>query len=241
MDLALRFRDRVESMAARVLHTARKILLLRSWGHRLSPMGQVFGRAYATRAWGSAESGSGTGSELAATASLRSYLPELFKRLNVKTFLDAPCGDWNWMRHVELTSVDYIGADVVAEVIGDNQARYMRPGVHFMVADLTKDDLPRADLILCRDCWVHLSFQDISAILENFRRSGAAWLLVSNSPYVDRNLDQITGLKWRYLNLHSAPFHFPPPLERRKDHYPEVPFEITLWRILDLPTIQADF
>jgi hypothetical protein len=38
---------------------------------------QVFQMAYATRAWGSAESGSGTGSELAATENVSAYLPEL--------------------------------------------------------------------------------------------------------------------------------------------------------------------
>jgi hypothetical protein len=162
-------------------------------------------------------------------------LPDLFKRLNVKVFLDAPRGDWNWMRLVDLAGVDYIGIDVVPDVITNNRHRFASSTVRFMLADLTKDPLPRADLVLCRDCWVHLSFRDIAAMLENFRRSGTTWLLVSNSSHIKRNRNKITGLNWRYLNLQRAPFHFPQPAESRKDHHPGVPFDIALWRIADLP------
>jgi SAM-dependent methyltransferase len=231
-------RKAVAAIRAKIKNTAATIPLVHSCARWLQSRRRLFEKAYATRAWGSAESGSGVGSELGATTSLRPYLPELFKRLNVRTFLDAPCGDWNWMRTVDLDGVDYIGADVVPDVIASNQERFARSNVRFLVADLTKDDLPRADLILCRDCWVHLSFQDIGAVLENFRRSGATWLLVSNSPHVERNSNKLTGLDWRHLNLRKAPFHFPAPLESRKDHYADVPFEITLWRIEDLPRMK---
>ena len=201
------------------------------------PSAQTFQVAYVMRAWGSAESGSGGGSELAATENVSAYLPELFQRLQVSKFLDAPCGDWNWMRRVDLSGVDYVGADVVANVVARNNLEYARPGVRFIHADLTKDPLPTADMIMCRDCWVHLSFQDIAAILKNFRSTGAKWLLVSNTPSRDRNQNKPTGIGWRHLNLHLPPFNFPPGTESRKDHYPDVPFEIALWRLADLPNV----
>ena len=94
----------------------------------------VFERCYSQRLWGSAESGSGCGSEIAATDDLRSYLPDLVGRLGVKLVLDAPCGDWNWMRLVDFGEVEYIGADIVPSVIDDNQSRYARPGVRFILA-----------------------------------------------------------------------------------------------------------
>jgi hypothetical protein len=201
------------------------------------PRGQVFRMAYATRAWGSAESGSGAGSELAATENVRAYLPGLFQRLQVSKFLDAPCGDWNWMSRVDLSGVDYVGADVVSDVVARNNQQYARSGVRFIHADLTKDHLPAVDMIMCRDCWVHLSFEDIAAILKNFRRTGATWLLVSNTPSQGRNQNKRTGIDWRHLNLHLPPFSFPPKTESRKDHHPDVPFEITLWRLADLPEV----
>jgi hypothetical protein len=210
---------------------------LQELAFKLRTREQVFSKAYSTRVWGSNESYSGRGSELGATESLRLYLPRIFERLNVKTFLDAPCGDWNWMHRVDLSKVKYIGADIVPDVIKRNQESYRRCNVDFIVADLTKDKLPRSDLILCRDCWVHLSFEDIADILENFRQSGAQYLLVSNSPHVQENTNKITGLDWRHINLMRAPFHFPDPLESFKDHYSDVPFFTSLWRIKDLPVV----
>jgi len=141
------------------------------------------------------------------------------------------------MKQVDLSGVDYFGADIVSSVITKNKQEYARPGVQFIHADLTKDPLPTVDMIMCRDCWVHLSFEDIAAMLKNFRRTGARWLLVSNTPGQNRNQNKATGIDWRHLNLHLPPFNFPAEIESRKDHYPDVPFEITLWRLAELPEI----
>src|SRR5947208_3391500 len=91
------------------------------------------------------------------------------------------------------------------------RSRRSRTGrVRFIHADLTKDPLPAVDLIMCRDCWVHLSFSDMAAMLKNFRRTGATWLLVSHTPSNDKNENKATGIGWRHLNLHLPPFSFPP-------------------------------
>lgn len=211
------------------------------WAHnlaaRLWARHRRFRKAYIRQAWGSTESGSGVGSELASTGELREYLPELLRRLNVKTLLDAPCGDWNWMSKIDLSGIVYTGTDIVTEVIERNRECYERPGVHFMVADLTQDNLPQVELILCRDCWVHLSFADISATLENFKRTHAKWLLISNTPSQKVNLNKLSGAAWRHLNLQMPPFNFPPPIEARKDHLPSVPFYITLWSLAEIPAV----
>ena len=60
---------------------------------------------------------SGSGSTLEYTARLRAALPGLMKRYKVKTFLDAPCGDWFWMSAVELKGVSYIGGDISESLI----------------------------------------------------------------------------------------------------------------------------
>ncbi len=228
MGLRRGFRRRLMKLGSRAPGAQELLLLLR-------PRQKVFEKAYSAQAWGSVESRSGKGSELGATESLRLYLPEVFERLDVKIFLDAPCGDWNWMRTVDLSGVEYVGADVVPSVIKRNHDVYSKENVRFIVADLTRDTLPKADLILCRDCWVHLSFEDIAKMTANFRRSRAEYLLVSDSPHVRRNENKMTGRDWRHLNLSLAPFNFPAPLERRKDHYSSVPFYVSLWRIEDLP------
>jgi hypothetical protein len=44
-----------------------------------------------------------------------------------------------------------------------------------MRLDLTGDPLPRVDVVLCRDCLVHLSFQNIFRAFANLRRSGSRY------------------------------------------------------------------
>lgn len=218
----------------RLVDAGSSIPLVYRVASKLRTREKIFDRCYAEGLWGSEESGSGCGSELAATGHLRAYLPELFARYRIRTVLDAPCGDWNWMRFTDLSAVEYVGADIVPGVIARNQ-QYARPGVRFMLADLTRQPLPQSDLILCRDCWVHLAYRDIFAMLENFRRSGATWLLTSDTPSAAKNRNKFTGSNWRHLNLSLAPFRFPQPIERRKDHHSDVPFHISLWRFADLP------
>jgi hypothetical protein len=82
----------------------------------------------------------------------------------------------------------------------------------FLVLDLTRDELPPADLLLCRDCLVHLSYPDSRRALANVVRSGIPYLLATTFPAAAVNEDIVTG-DWRMINLEAAPFCFPPPLQ----------------------------
>jgi hypothetical protein len=172
----------------------------------------VFRSVFEQNRWGSDESKSGTGSVLAATASIREALPPLLHRLGVSSLLDAPCGDFNWMQTVDLGSTVYIGADVVPAIVEKNHERFGTPQRRFVVRDIISDDLPSADAILCRDCLVHLSFAHATMALRNFKRSGAKYLLTTTFTSRTRNWDIATG-GWRPLNLQLEPFRFPAPLE----------------------------
>jgi hypothetical protein len=66
---------------------------------------QVFTNIYDTRAWHSKESISGNGSELIQTEQIINELPVLLKKYNITSMLDIPCGDFNWMQHVNLDNV----------------------------------------------------------------------------------------------------------------------------------------
>ncbi|MCU1695282.1 MAG: hypothetical protein JWR34_1345 [Mycobacterium sp.] len=206
---------------------------------RFNSRRDLFSRAYRNASWGSQESGSGTGSELRATEVVRANLPVLLARYNIGVLLDAPCGDWNWMQHVDLSDVKYIGADVVPEVVKLNQQKHEDSNTSFFVADLTSDPLPHADAILCRDCFIHMSYQDISAMLSNFRRSGATWLLASTYPDAKKNRNQFTGRKWRPLNMQLPPFNFPLPVEMLSDNDDINPTQLAVWRLEDLPEFKS--
>src|SRR4030042_5762513 len=60
---------------------------------------------------------SGKGSNLDQTIVLRKELVPLLRKLNIKKFLDVPCGDFNWMQHIDFGDIEYIGGDVVEKLV----------------------------------------------------------------------------------------------------------------------------
>ncbi|MGC7097263.1 class I SAM-dependent methyltransferase [Amycolatopsis lurida] len=198
---------------------------------------QRFTYIFRSNLWAS-ESVSGPGSEADQTARLRAGLPELLARFGVRTLLDLPCGDFGWLSEVELGVERYIGADIVAELIARNTERYGRDR-EFRVLDLTADELPRADAVLCRDCLVHLSHADIRRAIGNLRRSGSRYLLTTHFGGTTVNQDISTG-DWRPLNLCLEPFGFPEPLAVLLEGCTEeggafADKALALWEISSLP------
>ena len=171
----------------------------------------AFTRHWRRRDWLEPETVSGRGSTLRRTAAIRRDLPALFRELGVRTVVDAGCGDVNWFAALEVELDDYLGVEVVGELVAVNQARHGGPGRRFAALDVIRDPLPRADLILCRDCLVHLRNRQVSAALRNFRRSGSRYLLATTFTGDHPNDDAPLG-GWRPLNLERPPFGLGPPL-----------------------------
>lgn len=170
----------------------------------------VFSEIFRRNAWGSAESVSGPGSTMAQTQVLRRALPQVFRSLGVKTLVDAPCGDFNWMRHLDFPFDLYIGVDIVPDLIQRVRAEHGGPRRRFQVGDLTTDILPRADAAMTRDCFVHLPFTQIQAAAENLRLAGFRFLFVTTFPDWKRNEDCRIG-DWRPLNMQVPPFNWGAP------------------------------
>jgi hypothetical protein len=155
------------------------------------------------------ESLSGAASTLAETRRLREALGEIVREEGVASLLDAPCGDFHWMRELELP-LDYTGVDIVAALVERNRELYERPGRRFLNLDATRDPLPRVDLILSRDLLIHLSLADSAALLANFVASGSRLLLVSHFGERSENREIVSG-DYHEVNLCRAPFFLPPP------------------------------
>lgn len=173
----------------------------------------VFHKIYREQGWHSEESVSGWGSELRNTERVIRELPGLLHRFGVRSMLDVPCGDFNWMRHVDLTGIDYTGADIVPELVAANQAMYSAADRHFVQLDLLEDPLPDSDLILCRDCLFHFSHADVIRAFGQFVNTSARYLLTTTFIYrsYPRNADIVTG-QWTPINLEMPPYDLDPPL-----------------------------
>lgn len=177
---------------------------------RLKPTKRVFAEIYERNIWES-DSKSGPGSELSQTQELIKELPKFFERFEIKSILDAPCGDFNWMKHIDLKNIEYIGGDIVPAIIETNKNRFESHNIRFKVMDIIEDDLPNVDLIIVRDCFVHFSYRNISKALNNIRKAGIQYIATTSFVNCPKNYDIPTG-EWRLINLQLEPFNFPEPL-----------------------------
>lgn len=197
---------------------------------------QVFLKIYRENLWGDKSSVSGPGSSLEMTAELRNALPGLLAELQVKSLLDLPCGDLEWIKHVPLGIDRYIGADIVEPLIESNRVEHAQFG-EFLHLDLLKDALPTVDAIFCRDCLIHLSNRDVLTALRNVAKTSAQYLITTTFPDLKVNTDTVTPY-WRALNLQLPPYNLPPPMHLIRDYSPLQPEDqqkyLGVWRISDL-------
>lgn len=194
---------------------------------------EIFKSIYESNTWGDQESASGTGSSLKATDHLRAALPVLFKKYQINSILDLPSGDFNWMKSIDLNNIAYTGADIVPEIVDRNKA-FESSQRKFVQLNLIEDKLPACDLILVRDCLVHLPFEQALQAVDNIKRSGIMYLLATHFPGSE-NKDIPMG-QWRPLNLCAKPFSFPQPLDVVSENLPGK-FKnksLALWRVKDL-------
>jgi hypothetical protein len=176
----------------------------------------VFTRAYLKNSWGSKESRSGPSASLERTAALRTALPEFFSELKIQSVLDCGCGDWNWMRHVDLTGIQYIGCDIVLPLIQSLQETFSAPTVNFQVLNLLQDPPDTADLWFARDLCSLFSSEDMWLFFQKFLESESKYLAITSVETKDIYQDTFTGA-WTPRNLLAAPFSMPPPLHELDD------------------------
>jgi hypothetical protein len=131
----------------------------------------------------------------------------------ISTVLDAPFGDFNWMRGVSLPgNMHYIGGDIVRELVALNSARFQSPRRTFIELDIIDGPLPTADAWLCRDALIHFPYSAGIAVLSKFRSSSIKYFLGTTYTNVENRQDIPFGM-WRPINLVVHPFNLGEPFE----------------------------
>lgn len=209
---------------------------LRFYGHDRAG---VFSKIYKTNHWSDVESVSGPGSTLQNTIFVREGLVQVMMNYKVGTLLDVPCGDFNWMKEVDFSSIKYSGMDIVPELIERNNLNFKNENRSFQIVDLVTERVPKVDLIFCRDCLVHLSYEDAKSAIANMKRSGSTYLLTTT--FTEHSNREIVTGNWRPINLEQFPFLFPAPLLLIPEKFLESngvnkDKSLGLWKISDLPS-----
>jgi hypothetical protein len=174
----------------------------------------TFTNIYRINYWGDDESRSGPGSNNKNTINLKKKIIKIIKDLKIKSIVDAPCGDFYWMKNVITNeNIKYTGIDIVKELILKNTSLYSTKKIKFKRLDITKNTCPPGDLLICRDFLFHLSYNDINNFFKNLSKAKIKYFLTSShsTPTLNKFLKNknIVSGDFRKINLFNWPFNFP--------------------------------
>tara|TARA_B100000809_G_scaffold10925_1_gene10286 strand:+ start:4404 stop:5108 length:705 start_codon:yes stop_codon:yes gene_type:complete len=181
-----------------------------------------FSKIYEDGVWyANKESASGSGSTLEVTKQVRTFLPELVEKYKVETLVDVGCGDYNWMKEVQL-GCKYIGTDIVKSVVEENIEKYQSNEITFLHSNAIEEKIPEGEIVLCRDVLFHLSFEDGKKLIENIKQSKAKYLVTTSHKEMSANEDIYTG-NFRKICLEIEPYNFPNPIAElyESDAFPD--------------------
>ena len=171
---------------------------------------EAFTRIYDHATWGRNSEGrgySGGGSLVSNAQPYMDFVEDFIKQHNIKTVVDVGCGDWEFSRHMDWNGVTYTGYDVVKSVIERDIQRFGSPTVRFVHANFLKEDLPQADLLLCKDVLQHLSNNDILLFIPQLTKYRFCLITNETTPgsFTGDNADIRPG-GGRKLDLSKPPF-----------------------------------
>ena len=130
---------------------------------------------------------SGNGSSIAVTTETRRIMKRIIRDYNIKSIVDAGCGDVTWIPVLLKELVDegiditYTGCDITEFLIEKHKEKYKHhSNMSFLHLDIVNGKLPKGDLVLCRDAIQHLLIKDGIKALKNISDSGSKYLLATS-------------------------------------------------------------
>lgn len=179
---------------------------------------EAFAQTYRNQLWGRLrgdEFFSGRGSLDEFATPYVEWLTKFITEHNINTIVDLGCGDFRiGQRICSAVSTNYVGVDIVPELIAHNQSQFGSPRVCFRCADIIEDALPDGEICLIRQVLQHLSNNQICSVLDNCMKF--PYLLVTEDVYSGQkmrpNLDIMHGPDTRVFKrsgvfLDRAPFN----------------------------------
>jgi len=185
----------------------------------MADLEKIFTEVFQKKKWATGESVSGQGSTLKATTSYRKGLLMLLKKYNIQSVVDCACGDWNWMKEIQGDLPNYLGIDIVKDLIEQNKEKYETETVKFLHGNMFEIDqlIDQTDLLIVRHVLEHHKTNDALLFLEKVKKIAKYALITSNNhETVTKDLNSVGHLA-RGINLELPPFSLGIPLERILD------------------------
>ncbi len=171
----------------------------------------VFTNIYEKKLWGNQPSGDGSIPE--NTKLYRFFLQNFLKENHIQHVVEIGCGDWDFSCLIDWEGIQYEGYDVYKAIIEKNQAVHSSPTIKFIHGNAIHMDLPKADLLICKDVLQHLPQKEIMQLLPQLQKFKHCLLTNEVDPesLTSANLDipsyAFTQGCCRTLDLSKSPFN----------------------------------
>lgn len=178
----------------------------------------IFTKIYKENWWGGKEdefnSGRGSHNNLVLQPyvdTLIDYLKEY--RQNLPKIVDLGCGDFNVGKNFINYCSEYVGVDVVPELIEKLKKDNYPSFIKFLCADIVDDDLPDGDLCLIRQVFQHMSNEQIIKVLPKLKKYKVIFITEhypEDNPQIVANKNILAGPGTR-VGKNSAVYLDQPP------------------------------
>lgn len=175
---------------------------------------KVFSKIYRNKLWGVNEfneGGSGSGSTRNGAKEYIDCINEFIAQNNITSILDIGCGDGVVLGMLDLNeNMTYTGLDVVKSVILKNKEKY--PKYNFYHSNAILDDIPIADLILCKDVLQHLTNEQVKKITNKIKKNCKYAIITNDVEHTLVKMKNFTNIdiavgEGRFLRLQDSPFN----------------------------------
>lgn len=171
---------------------------------------KIFTNIYATGAWGFNDDGigsSGADALLENSFPYIDFIQEFLTKNKIQSVLDVGCGDWSFSKAINWGTATYTGMDIVKSVIERNHQLFSTSNVSFIHGDMSEVELPKADLLICKDVLQYLPKNKIISFLNRTNQFRYCLFITDVVPdtFSIKNKSIVTG-DYRPLDLTEAPF-----------------------------------
>ena len=182
------------------------------------PTKDVMEQIYDQSLWGGKEfdfySGIGSHDPIMVNIYVKTVTDFLKSHDHKMTICDIGCGDFNIGQHIFKYSKKYFAIDIVEELIERNKIKFKTKNLEFLCLDIANEVLPKADVIIIRQVFQHLSNNEIQQILNRLKTCKYI-ILTEHLPVGDfiPNTNKIAsqGIRLKQqsgVDILSAPFNF---------------------------------
>lgn len=186
----------------------KEILSSEDFHKKTDDIENAFRQIYETKEWGDNPSGDGSLPE--NTEVYRFFLQKFLKDHSIKEVVDLGCGNWSFSRLVDWSGINYKGYDIYKEIIEEDLKKYGSPHIQFFHGNGLQMDLPKADLLICKDVLQHLPNNQVALLLPQLSKYRHCLIIndVDPATLTSDNSDIHPG-GLRCLDLTKPPFNFP--------------------------------